>query len=153
MLDVGDTIPDFDLPTNGGSTLSRKDLKGKTVVMYFYPKDMTPGCTTEAQEFRDNIKAFEKAGATIVGVSKDSVKRHDNFVAKQELPFQLLSDEEGTLCEDFGVWLEKSMYGKKYMGIQRATFVIDGKGKIQHAWPKVRVKGHVEEVLGVVQAL
>lgn len=153
MLDVGDTIPDFDLPTNGGNSLSRKDLKGKTVVMYFYPKDMTPGCTTEAQEFRDHIKAFVKAGATIVGVSKDSIKRHDNFVAKQELPFQLLSDEDGTLCEDFGVWLEKSMYGKKYMGIQRATFVIDGKGKILHVWPKVKVKGHVEEVLGVVQAL
>ena len=153
MLDVGDTIPEFDLPTNGGNSLSRNDLNGKTVVMYFYPKDMTPGCTTEAQEFRDHIKSFEKAGITIVGVSKDSVKRHDNFVAKQELPFQLLSDEEGTLCEDFGVWLEKSMYGKKYMGIQRATFVIDGKGKIIHAWPKVRVKGHVEEVLGVVQAL
>ncbi len=153
MLDVGDTIPDFDLPTNGGNSLSRKDLRGKTVVMYFYPKDMTPGCTTEAQEFRDHIKAFVKAGATIVGVSKDSIKRHDNFVAKQELPFQLLSDEDGTLCEDFGVWLEKSMYGKKYMGIQRATFVIDGKGKILHVWPKVKVKGHVEEVLGVVQAL
>ena len=153
MLDVGDTIPDFDLPTNGGNSLSRKDLRGKTVVMYFYPKDMTPGCTTEAQEFRDHIKAFVKAGATIVGVSKDSIKRHDNFVAKQELPFQLLSDEDGTLCEDFGVWLEKSMYGKKYMGIQRATFVIDGKGKILHVWAKVKVKGHVEEVLGVVQAL
>lgn len=153
MLDIGDTIPDFDLPTNGGDTLSRKDLKGKTVVMYFYPKDMTPGCTTEAQDFRDHIKAFEKAGAIIVGVSKDSVKRHDNFVAKQELPFQLLSDEEGTLCEDFGVWLEKSMYGKKFMGIQRATYIIDGKGKIIHAWPKVKVKGHVDEVLKVVQAL
>lgn len=153
MLDVGDAIPDFDLPTNGGGTLSRKDLKGKTVVMYFYPKDMTPGCTTEAQGFRDHIKAFEKTGAVVVGVSKDSVKRHDNFAAKQELPFQLLSDEEGTLCEDFGVWLEKSMYGKKYMGIQRATFVIDGKGKIIHAWPKVKVKGHVEEVREVLQAL
>ena len=153
MLDVGDTIPDFDLPTNGNGTLSRKDLKGKTAIIYFYPKDMTPGCTTEAQEFRDHIKAFEKAGATIVGVSKDSVKRHDNFVAKQELPFQLVSDEEGTLCEDFGVWIEKSMYGKKFMGIQRSTFIVDGKGKIIHAWPKVKVKGHVEEVLDVVKGL
>ncbi len=116
-------------PTNGSGTLSNKDLKGKTVVLYFYPRDMTPGCTTEAQDFRDQIKAFEKAGAIIVGVSKDSVKRHDNFVAKQELPFQLISDEEGSLCEDFGVWVEKSMYGKKFMGIQRATFVIDGSEK------------------------
>ena len=153
MLDVGDTIPDFDLPTNGGGSLSKESLKGKNVVIYFYPKDMTPGCTTEAQDFRDHIKAFEKAGVTIVGVSKDSVKRHDNFVAKQELPFQLLSDEDGTFCEDFGVWVEKNMYGKKYMGIQRATFVIDGKGVIKHAWPKVKVKGHVEEVLDVVKAL
>lgn len=153
MLDVGDKIPNFDLPTNGGGTLSNKDLKGKTVVLYFYPKDMTPGCTTEAQDFRDQIAAFEKAGAVIVGVSKDSVKRHDNFVAKQELPFQLISDEEGSLCEDFGVWVEKSMYGKKFMGIQRATFVIDGTGKIKHSWPKVKVKGHVDEVLEVVQAM
>jgi len=152
MLDVGDKIPDFDLPTNGSGNLSNKDLKGKTVVLYFYPRDMTPGCTTEAQDFRDQIKAFEKAGAIIVGVSKDSVKRHDNFVAKQELPFQLISDEEGSLCEDFGVWVEKSMYGKKFMGIQRATFVIDGSGKITHAWPKVKVKGHVDEVLEVVKA-
>ena len=153
MLDVGDKIPNFELPTNGDGMLSNKDLKGKTVVLYFYPKDMTPGCTTEAQDFRDQIKAFEKAGAVIVGVSKDSVKRHDNFVAKQELPFQLISDEEGSLCEDFGVWVEKNMYGKKFMGIQRATFVIDGTGKIKHAWPKVKVKGHADEVLEVVQAM
>lgn len=153
MLDVGDTIPEFDLPTNGGGSLSNKGLKGKLAVIYFYPKDMTPGCTTEAQEFRDRIKEFEKSGAMIVGVSKDSVKRHDNFVAKQELPFQLVSDENGTLCEDFGVWIEKNMYGKKFMGIQRATFVVDAKGVIQHAWPKVKVKGHVDEVLGVVKAL
>lgn len=153
MLEVGDTIPEFDLPTNGGGSLNNKALKGKTVIMYFYPKDMTPGCTTEAQDFRDNIKGFEKAGAMIVGVSKDSVKRHDNFVAKQELPFQLLSDENGTLCEDFGVWVEKNMYGKKYMGIQRATFVIDGKGVIKHVWPKVKVKGHVDEVLDVVKGM
>lgn len=152
MLDVGDKVPNFDLPTNGGGKLSNKDLKGKTVVLYFYPKDMTPGCTTEAQGFRDQIKAFEKAGAVIVGVSKDSVKRHDNFVAKQELPFQLISDEEGSLCEDFGVWVEKNMYGKKFMGIQRATFIINGSGKITHAWPKVKVKSHVDEVLEVVQA-
>jgi peroxiredoxin Q/BCP len=153
MLKAGDKAPDFDLPTNAGDTLSMKTLKGKTVVLYFYPKDMTPGCTTEAQEFRDHIKDFEKAGAVVVGVSKDSVKRHDNFVAKHDLPFQLVSDEDGHLCEDYGVWLEKSMYGKKFMGIQRATFIIDGKGVIQHVWPKVKVKGHVAEVLATVQAL
>lgn len=153
MLDVGDNIPAFDLPTNGDDSLNNAALKGKTVVMYFYPKDMTPGCTTEAQDFRDRIKDFEKAGAMVVGVSKDSVKRHDNFVAKQDLPFALISDEDGTLCEDFGVWVEKNMYGKKYMGIQRATFVIDGKGIIKHVWPKVKVKGHVDEVLDIVKQL
>ena len=153
MLQAGDKAPDFDLPTNNGGTLSMKALKGKTVVLYFYPKDMTPGCTTEAEDFRDHIKDFEKAGAVVIGVSKDSVKRHDNFTAKHDLPFQLVSDEDGHWCEDYGVWLEKSMYGKKFMGIQRATFIIDGSGVIQHVWPKVKVKGHVAEVLAIVQAL
>ena len=153
MLDTGDKAPNFDLPVNGGGNLSLKDLKGKTTVLYFYPKDSTPGCTTEAQDFRDSIKSFEKAGALVVGVSKDSVKRHDNFAEKQNLPFKLISDENGTLCEEFGVWVEKNMYGRKYMGIQRATFVIDAKGVIRHVWPKVKVKGHAEEVLGVVKAL
>ena len=153
MLDTGDKAPNFNLPVNGGGKLALKDLKGKTVVMYFYPKDMTPGCTTEAQDFRDRIKALEKAGAVVVGVSKDSVKRHDNFVEKQNLPYKLISDEDGTLCEDFGVWVEKNMYGRKYMGIQRATFVIDGKGVIRHVWPKVKVKGHADEVLETVKSL
>lgn len=153
MLETGDKAPNFDLPINGGGTLSLKDLKGKAVVMYFYPKDMTPGCTTEAQDFRDHIKDFQKAGAVVVGVSKDSVKRHDNFVEKQALPFQLISDENGTLCEDFGVWAEKSMYGRKYMGIIRATFIIDAKGVIRHVWPKVKVKGHAEDVLETLKGL
>ncbi len=153
MLESGDKVPNFNLPINGGGKLALKDLKGKKTVMYFYPKDMTPGCTTEAQDFRDRIEDFEKAGAMVVGVSKDSVKRHDNFVEKQNLPFQLISDEDGTLCEDFGVWVEKNMYGRKYMGIQRATFVIDAKGVIRHAWPKVKVKGHADEVLDVVKNL
>ncbi|MGJ3258074.1 MAG: thioredoxin-dependent thiol peroxidase [Rhodospirillales bacterium] len=153
MLESGDKVPNFNLPVNGGGKLALKDLKGKTTVMYFYPKDMTPGCTTEAQDFRDRIKDFEKAGAVVVGVSKDSVKRHDNFVEKQNLPFQLISDENGTLCEDFGVWVEKNMYGRKYMGIQRATFVIDAKGVIRQAWPKVKVKGHADEVLEAVKSL
>ncbi len=153
MLDTGDKAPDFNLPVNGGGNLALKDLKGKIVVMYFYPKDMTPGCTTEAQNFRDRIKDFDKAGAVVVGVSKDSVKRHDNFVEKQNLPFKLISDEDGSLCEDFGVWVEKNMYGRKYMGIQRATFVIDAKGVIRHVWPKVKVKGHADDVLEVVKSL
>jgi thioredoxin-dependent peroxiredoxin len=153
MLETGDKAPNFNLPVNGGGTLSLKDLKGKAVVMYFYPKDMTPGCTTEAQDFRDHIKDFQKAGAVVVGVSKDSVKRHDNFVEKQALPFQLISDENGTLCEDFGVWAEKSMYGRKYMGIIRATFIIDAKGVIRHVWPKVKVKGHAEDVLETLKAM
>lgn len=153
MLDTGDKAPDFNLPVNGGSSLSLKDLKGKKAVVYFYPKDMTPGCTTEAQDFRDHIKDFDKAGAIVVGVSKDSVKRHDNFVEKQNLPFKLISDENGTLCEDFGVWVEKNMYGRKYMGIQRATFILDAKGVIRHVWPKVKVKGHAAEVLETLKGL
>jgi peroxiredoxin Q/BCP len=152
-LDVGDKAPDFSLPTDGGGTLSLKDLKGKTVVLYFYPKDMTPGCTTEAQDFRDLAKQFEKAGAVVVGASKDSVKRHDNFKAKHDLNFQLVSDEEGTLCEDYGVWQKKKLYGREFMGIVRATFIIDAKGKVAKVWPKVKVKGHAQEVLEAVQAL
>ncbi len=152
-LTVGDKAPAFNLPTDGGGTLALKDLKGKTVVLYFYPKDDTPGCTTEAQGFRDAIKDFEKAGAVIVGASKDSVARHDKFKAKYDLPFHLVSDEDGTLCEAYGVWVEKNMYGRKYMGIQRATFLIDGTGVIREIWPKVKVKEHTAEVLAAVQAL
>ena len=149
-LNVGDKAPDFKLPTDGGGTLALKDLKGKKVVLYFYPKDDTPGCTTEAQNFRDAIKKIEKAGAVVVGASKDSVARHDKFKAKYDLPFTLVSDEEGTLCESYGVWVEKNMYGRKYMGIQRATFLIDEKGKIAAIWPKVKVKEHADEVLAAL---
>ncbi len=152
MLEVGDTIPTFSLPTGGDGTLSSEDLKGGKAIIYFYPKDMTPGCTTEAQDFRDHIENFNAAGVRIVGVSKDSVKRHDNFVDKHDLPFVLVSDENGTLCEDFGVWVEKSMYGKKFMGIQRATFLIGEDGTVLKAWPKVKVKGHVEDVLEAVKS-
>jgi len=153
MLDIGDKVPAFSLPTNGGGKLSLKDLKGKKAVIYFYPKDMTPGCTTEANDFKDRIKDFQKAGALVVGVSKDSVTRHDKFVDKYDLPFVLVSDEEGTMCEDFGVWQEKKLYGKTFMGIVRATFVIDEKGKVAAVWPKVKVKGHVDEVLAAVKDL
>jgi len=151
-VDVGAKAPNFKLPTDGGGELELSSLKGGKVVLYFYPKDSTPGCTTEAQGFRDNIKAFAKAGTTIVGVSKDSVKRHDNFKAKHELPFALVADTEGEACEAFGVWVEKMNYGRKYMGIERSTFLIDEKGKVSHVWRKVRVKGHVEAVLEAVQS-
>ena len=129
MVDIGDKAPAFKGTTDGGGTLSLKDLKGKKVVLYFYPKDDTPGCTTEAQGFRDALGAFSKLGAEIVGVSKDSVKRHDNFKAKYDLPFRLISDEDGAICEAYGVWQEKKNYGKTYMGIVRSTFLIDEKGK------------------------
>ena len=149
-LKTGNKAPAFNLPTDGGDTLKLGDLKGKKVVLYFYPKDSTPGCTTEAQDFRDRIKTFEKAGAAVLGASKDSVKRHDNFKAKQAIPFPLLSDEEGTLCDAYGVWVQKKLYGREYMGIERATFLIDEKGVVREIWCKV--KGHAEAVLDAVKA-
>ncbi len=123
------------------------------VVLYFYPKDSTPGCTIEACDFRDLMADFSKIDATIIGVSKDSVKRHDNFKSKYELPFALASDAESDVCERYGVWVEKSMYGRKYMGIERATFLIDAKGTVRKVWRKVKVKGHADEVLAAIQAL
>jgi len=152
-IDVGDKAPDFTLPTDGGGEISLKKLKGNPVVVYFYPKDDTPGCTMEAQAFAAEHKKFAKAGAAIVGISKDSVKRHDNFKKKYGLPFVLASDEDGAVCEAFGVWVEKSLYGRKYMGIERATFLIDAKGKVAHVWHKVKVKGHAEDVLEAVGEL
>lgn len=152
-VNEGDKAPDFSLPTDGGGSVSLKDLKGKAVVLYFYPKDSTPGCTKEACGFRDLMPDFSKVDAEIIGVSKDSVKRHDNFKAKYELPFRLASDEDGDVCERYGVWVEKSMYGKKFMGIERATFLIDAKGKVRKVWRKVKVSGHVEEVLEAAKAL
>ena len=152
-VNVGDKAPDFDLPTDGDGALSLSGLKDKKVVLYFYPKDSTPGCTVEAKDFRDRIKDFENAGAVIVGASKDSVKRHDNFKAKNGLPFQLVSDGEGTLCDDYGVWVEKKLYGLTYMGIERATFLIDGKGVVREIWRKVKVKGHADAVLETVKGL
>ena len=153
MIEAGDKAPAFKGVTDGGGSLSLKDLKGKKVVLYFYPKDMTPGCTTEAEGFRDAAKDFAKCGAEIVGVSKDSVKRHDNFKAKYDLPFALISDEDGAICEAYGVWQEKSMYGRTSMGIVRSTFLIDGSGTIAVVWPKVKVPGHAEAVLEAVRAL
>lgn len=149
-VSIGDKAPAFDLPTDGGGRLSLKSLKGKKVVLYFYPKDSTPGCTTEGNDFRDLHDQFVKAGAMVLGASKDSVLRHDNFKAKQGFPFTLLSDEDGALCEAYGVWVLKQNYGRKYLGIERATFLIDETGKIAQVWRKVRVKGHAQEVLKTV---
>jgi peroxiredoxin Q/BCP len=152
-LEAGDTAPAFTLPTDGGGKLSLKDLKGKKVVLYFYPKDDTSGCTKEAIDFTTRRKAFDKAGAVVVGCSRDSAASHEKFKRKHGLEVTLAADEEGKTCAAYGVWVEKSMYGRKYMGIERATFLIDGAGKIRRVWRKVKVPGHAEEVLAAAQAL
>jgi peroxiredoxin Q/BCP len=152
-LKLGDPAPPFDLPAAGGGRVSLSGLKGKTVVLYFYPKDDTPGCTLEALNFTEKTKAFATAGAVVVGVSRDSVAKHDKFAAKHGLKVQLGADDEGLVTEAYGVWGEKTLYGRKFMGIERATFLIDRKGKIAQIWRKVRVPGHVEDVLKVVNAL
>ncbi len=152
-IGIGDKAPDFKLPTDGGGELNLKDLKGSKVVLYFYPKDMTPGCTTEAQNFRDRLKDFSNAGAVVVGASKDSVKRHDKFKAKHDLNFALVSDADSDLCERYGVWVLKKLYGKEYMGIERATFLIDEKGVVRDVWRKVKVNGHADAVLEAAKAL
>lgn len=151
-LKTGSKAPAFSLPTDEGTTLSLKDLAGQKIVLYFYPKDDTPGCTTESCNFRDNLKELTKLNATVIGLSKDSVKSHAKFKAKFDLNFPLLSDEEGKTCEAYGVWVEKSMYGKKYMGIERSTFLIDENGKILNIWRKVSVDGHVDEVRAALKA-
>lgn len=150
---VGKKVPAFSIPATGGKSLGLKDFKGKRLVLYFYPKDSTPGCTTEGQDFRDHYEQFEKANCDILGVSQDSLKRHDNFKGKYEFPFELLSDEDGTLCELFDVIKLKKMYGKEFMGIERSTFLIDENGKLVQEWRKVKVPGHVAEVLAAVKAL
>ena len=150
---TGDLAPDFTLPRDGGGTVTLSDLRPGKVVVYFYPKDDTSGCTLEALDFTARAADFAAAGATVIGISKDSVKAHDKFVAKHGLGVILGSDEGTSTCEDYGVWAEKSMYGKTYMGIERSTFLIDGTGRVARVWPKVKVKGHVDEVLAAVQAL
>jgi peroxiredoxin Q/BCP len=152
-IEPGSEAPDFTLPTDGGGTITLSALRGKPVILYFYPKDDTPGCTTEACDFRDAIPGFGGVGAAIIGISKDSVKSHDKFKAKFGLTFPLASDENGHTCEDYGVWMEKSMYGKKYMGIDRSTFLIDAKGKVAKVWRKVSVPGHAAEVAAAIKAL
>ena len=152
-LEVGDKPPGFSLPADGGAKVALKDYKGKPVVLYFYPKDDTSGCTAEACAFRDALPDFIKAKAAVIGISRDSVASHDKFKAKFKLPFPLASDEDGKVCQAYGVWVEKSMYGRKYMGIERSTFLIDGKGFIRNIWRKVKVPGHAEEVLEAAEAL
>lgn len=152
-LSVGDRIPDVSLAANGGRTVNFRDYKGKKLVVYFYPKDNTPGCTQEGQDFRDLHPLFRKNGAEIVGISRDSVKSHDNFVAKFDFPFTLLADVEGKACEAFGAIVEKSMYGRKYMGIDRCTWLFDDKGELRQVWRGVKVKGHAAAVLEAVKAL
>ena len=149
----GDAAPDFDLPTDGERRFSLSAVKGRSVVLYFYPKDDTSGCTTEAQGFSAARQAFQDADALILGVSKDSVAKHDKFKAKYDLTIRLASDESGEMLERYGVWVEKSMYGRKYMGIDRATFLIDAEGVVRQVWRKVKVPGHVEAVLKAVQDL
>jgi peroxiredoxin Q/BCP len=147
MLKVGNKAPDFRLPADSVEDISLKDLKGKKVILYFYPKDMTSGCTAEACDFRDNIKKFQKKNAVVIGVSADSTTSHQKFKDKYKLPFTLLSDETKKMLNDYGVWKEKSLYGRKYMGIERTTYVIDEKGKIEKIFNKVKVGGHINEIL------
>ncbi|MBT8471828.1 MAG: peroxiredoxin [Marinicaulis sp.] len=151
-LNEGDRAPAFRLPTDKGK-IALTELKGKIVVLYFYPKDDTSGCTKQAIAFTEDLAKFKRAGAIVIGVSKDSVERHEKFRAKHNLKIELGSDEKGEVLEKYGVWVEKSMYGRKFMGIERSTFLIDGAGKIQKIWRKVRVAGHAEEVLLVVKEL
>jgi len=150
MLKEGDVAPDFSVATSGGGTLSLADLKGKNVILYFYPRDDTPGCTKEACAFRDNFAEFKKRGAVVLGVSPDPVKSHDKFVDKFKLPFTLLADEEKKIVEAYGVWGEKSFMGRKYMGTHRVTFLIGPDGRIRKIWPQVKPDEHVAEVLAVL---
>lgn len=150
--EIGKKVPAFKLPATGDRKLGLADFKGKKLVLYFYPKDDTPGCTTEGQGFRDHYKAFQKAGAEIVGVSRDSVASHEKFKAKYEFPFELIADEDETLCTIFDVMKEKNMYGRKHMGVERSTFLIDEKGVLRSEWRKVKVPGHVEAVLEAVKS-
>lgn len=146
-------VPDFTLPATGGVDFTLSSARGKTLVIYFYPKDSTPGCTTESQQFRDLYAEFQKAGCEVVGISRDSIKSHENFKAKFTLPFALLSDAEEKACSQFGVIKMKKLYGKDVRGIERSTFVIDGDGVLQHEWRGVKVDGHAQEVLKFVQSL
>lgn len=153
MPDTGETAPDFTLPRDGGDTLTLSSLRPKNVVLYFYPRDDTPGCTKEAIAFTGLGAEFDAANTQVIGISKDTAAKHDKFIAKHELGVALVSDAETDICEQYGVWVEKNMYGKKSMGIERATFLIDGDGNVAQVWRKVKVPGHAEAVLEAAQAL
>ncbi|MBL8531593.1 MAG: thioredoxin-dependent thiol peroxidase [Hyphomonadaceae bacterium] len=152
-LKPGDPAPPWDLPTAGDGRVSLAGLKGKRVVLYFYPKDDTPGCTTEALNFTEKARQFATANCAVVGVSRDTPAKHERFAAKHGLKLILASDEDGAVCERYGVWVEKTLYGRRFMGIERATFLIDEKGRISRIWRKVKVAGHANEVLAEVKAL
>ena len=143
----------FSLPASNGNVVSLEDFKGKNIIVYFYPKDNTPGCTTEACSFRDSFEEFQSSETIILGISKDSIKKHNGFIEKHNLPFLLLSDEDGKVCEDYGVWQLKKMMGKEYMGIVRSTFLIDKDGNLVKEWKAVKVNGHIEEVLEFVKEM
>ncbi|GAE26399.1 thiol peroxidase [Halalkalibacter wakoensis JCM 9140] len=150
-IEIGQMAPSFSLPANNNETVSLEDFRGKNVVLYFYPKDMTPGCTTQACDFRDKIEDFSELDTVIIGVSPDPVARHEKFIEKYQLPFLLLADEEHEVAEQYGVWTLKKNFGKEYMGIERSTFVIDKEGKLVKEWRKVKVKDHVAEALSFVK--
>ena len=150
-IEIGDTAPEFTLPADGGTEITLSAFQGQYVVLYFYPKDDTSGCTAQACGFRDSFPDFQGVNTQIIGISKDKPSKHDKFKAKYDLNFPLASDEEGEICDKYGVWVEKSMYGRKYMGVERSTFIINEKGVITHMWRKVKVPGHVETVLKALQ--
>lgn len=152
-VELNKTVPGFEAPATGDQTVRLSDLRGKNVVIYFYPKDNTPGCTTEGQDFRDHMQAFAELDTEIFGVSRDGLKAHENFRSKHSFPFHLISDKDETLCKLFDVIKLKKLYGKEYMGIERSTFLIDAKGVLRKEWRGVRVKGHADEVLEAVKAL
>ena len=152
-IKTGSKVPDFSLPATGGGTWRLKDAAGRKLVLYFYPRDMTSGCTREAQDFRDSYAAFRKAGVEVVGVSRDSVASHDKFTSKESLPFPLLADSDERVCRLFDVIKPKSLYGRKYLGVERSTFLLDGEGVLRQEWRKVKVTGHAAEVLAAAKAL
>lgn len=151
--EIGQPAPNFNLPATGEQTIHLEDLAGKHVILFFYPRDATPGCTTESQNFRDSIADFNKASSVVLGISQDSVESHEKFKTNQEMPFELLSDEDGSVCKAYDVIKLKKMYGKEFLGIERSTFLIDADGILRKSWLKVKVPGHVDEVLSAVQAL
>lgn len=153
MPDISQPAPDFTMPVTGGGEISLSDLRGKIVVLYFYPRDDTPGCTTEAIEFSADLPSFRQAGTEVYGISRDTLAKHDRFAAKHDLTVPLLADVDGAVTQAYDVWVEKNMYGKKMMGIERATFLIDAQGNIARIWRKVKVAGHVQEVLNAARTL